>query len=85
MCLPNFMKFRHCLFKILKNQNVANGRTDGQRENSIPPPQTQFTGWGGGGGGGAITTRIKNMCRTVFMYGNRTLQNRTKLFTTVSC
>ena len=22
------MKFRHCLFKILKNQNVAGGRTD---------------------------------------------------------
>ena len=29
----NFMKFRHCLFKILKNQNGAGGRTDG-RENS---------------------------------------------------
>ena len=33
-----FMKFYHCLFKILKNQNVADGR-----ENSIPP-QTQFAG-----------------------------------------
>ena len=46
MCLPNFMKFCHCLFKILKNQNVADGRnnrrTDGC-ENSIPP-QTQFAG-----------------------------------------
>ena len=30
MFLPNFMKFRHCLFKILKNQNVADGRTDGR-------------------------------------------------------
>ena len=29
MCLPNFMKFRHCLFKILKNQNVADGQMDG--------------------------------------------------------
>ena len=28
-CLPNFMKFRHCLFKILKNQNVTDGRPDG--------------------------------------------------------
>ena len=27
MCLPNFMKFRHCLFKILKNQK---SRTDGR-------------------------------------------------------
>ena len=27
MCLPNFTKFHHCLFKILKNQNVANGQT----------------------------------------------------------
>ena len=31
--LPNVMKFRHCLFKILKNQNVAGGRMD-RRENS---------------------------------------------------
>ena len=28
MCLPNFMKFHHCLFKILINQNVAYGRTN---------------------------------------------------------
>ena len=28
MCLPNFMKFRHCLYKVLKNQNVAHGRAD---------------------------------------------------------
>ena len=42
MCLPNFMKFHHCLFKILKNQNVLDGQTDGHRENSILPPQTQF-------------------------------------------
>ena len=32
MCLSNFMKFRQCLFKILKNQNVANGRTDGRTD-----------------------------------------------------
>ena len=48
MCLPNFMKFHHCFFKILKNQNVADKqmdkRMDTQRENSIPPPQTQFAG-----------------------------------------
>ena len=37
------MKFHHCLFKILKTQNVADGWTNG-RENSIPPPQTQFAG-----------------------------------------
>ena len=37
MCLPNFMKFPHCLFKILKNQNVADGQMDGKRENSITP------------------------------------------------
>ena len=47
ICLPNFMKFRHCLFKILKNQNVTDRRMDGQRENSIPTPQqTQFAGGG---------------------------------------
>ena len=28
VCLPIFMKFRLCLFKILKKQNVADGRTD---------------------------------------------------------
>ena len=57
MCLLNFMEFHHCLFKILKNQNVADGqrdvcssavRTDGRTngcENSIPtPPQTQLAG-----------------------------------------
>ena len=27
MCLPNFMKFCHFLFKILKSQNVTDGRT----------------------------------------------------------
>ena len=46
MCLQNLMNFHHCLFKILKkNQNIKDGwtderkdgRTDGQRENSIPP------------------------------------------------
>ena len=31
--LPNVMKFRHCLFKIPKNQNVAGGRMD-RRKNS---------------------------------------------------
>ena len=41
MCLPNFMIFRHCLFKILKNQTVADRQTDG-RENSVK--QTQFVG-----------------------------------------
>ena len=28
MGLPNFMKFRHCLFKILKKQNFADGQMD---------------------------------------------------------
>ena len=28
MCLPYFMKFHHCLFQILKNQNVVGGWTD---------------------------------------------------------
>ena len=37
------MKFHHCLFKILKNQNV----TDGQRENSIPANKHSFAGGGG--------------------------------------
>ena len=47
MCLPNFMKFHHCLFKILKNQNVAaGGRTDMK---TVP---VRCGGGGGGGGGG---------------------------------
>ena len=32
MCLSNFMKFHHCLFKILKNKNVADGRTDARTD-----------------------------------------------------
>ena len=32
MCLPNFMEFHHCLFKILKNQNVVDGWMDGQTD-----------------------------------------------------
>ena len=55
MCLPNFMKFHHCLFKILKNQN-SHGWTHRQRENSIHPPPATTTNIvcraGGGGGGG---------------------------------
>ena len=43
MCVPNFVKFRHCLFKILKNQNVVDGRTDGH-ENSIPHKNTVCEG-----------------------------------------
>ena len=53
MCLSNFVKFHHCIFKILNNQNVAAGRTDvrpnaqtdGKRENNIPP-QLGGGGWG---------------------------------------
>ena len=46
MCLPNFMEFCHCLFKILKNQKSrmdkqTDRQMDGQCENSIPP---QFAG-----------------------------------------
>ena len=33
MCLPNFMKFCHCFFKILKNQNVADGWMPGRTNN----------------------------------------------------
>ena len=40
MCLPNFMKFCHCLFKILKNQNVEDGRTDGWTDvKTVYPPR----------------------------------------------
>ena len=46
------MKIQQWLFKLLKKQNVTDGRTDGrmdgrtdgQRDNSIPPPQTKFAG-----------------------------------------
>ena len=49
------MKFCHCLLKILKNQNVANGRiealTDGRTDvKKVYPPHAQFAGGGGGGG-----------------------------------
>ena len=53
MCFQNFMKFRYCLFKILKNQNVADGQMDGGmngHQNRIPPnkhntpQQTVFVG-----------------------------------------
>ena len=40
MCLPNFMKFPYCLFKILKNQNVTDRRTDNVK--TVYPPQTQL-------------------------------------------
>ena len=46
------MKFRHCLLKILENQNVANGQmeapTDGC-EKSIPPLPHVHSLRGGGG------------------------------------
>ena len=41
------MKFHHCLFKILKNQNVADGWMDGWMDKVktvYPTPQTQFAG-----------------------------------------
>ena len=50
MCLPNFVKFSHCHFKILKNQNVADGLTDGRTNKwmdnvkTVYFPQTQFAG-----------------------------------------
>ena len=43
-----YAKFCHCLFKILKNQNVADRRTD--VKTVYPPPthtQTEFAGGGG--------------------------------------
>ena len=46
MCLPNFMIFRNCLFKILNDK-----WTDG-RENSIPPTNL-------GVGGGCIINNHK--------------------------
>ena len=39
------------LFKDLMYCGWKDGRTEGQRQNSIQP-QTQFAGGGGGGGGG---------------------------------
>ena len=47
MCLPNFMKFRLCLFKILKTKTSRMDRqTDGRTDNvkTVYPPQTQFAG-----------------------------------------
>ena len=42
------MKFRHCLLKILENQNGANGQmealTDGCEKVYPPPPHAQFAG-----------------------------------------
>ena len=33
MCLPNFMKFHHCLIKILKNKtSQTDGQMDGQTD-----------------------------------------------------
>ena len=56
MCVQGFMKFRPRGFKILRKQSVTDGwtetRTDGQRENSIPPYGFIIAGGGGGGGGG---------------------------------
>ena len=40
MCVPNFMKFCNYLFKILKNQNVADRRTDNVK--TVYPTQTQI-------------------------------------------
>ena len=40
MCLPN------CLFKILKNQNVADGQTNGRMDNvkTVYPPTNTVCG-----------------------------------------
>ena len=48
-CLPNFMKSRDCLFKILKTQNVADGQTDGRPDNvkTVYPDQHCLRGGGG--------------------------------------
>ena len=54
------MKIQQLLFKLLRKQNVTDGRThartdrrtDGQRENSIPHHKQSLGGGGGGGGGG---------------------------------
>ena len=42
MCLPNFMKFHHCLFKIEKPKcrGQTDGKTDGQCETVYPPTNT---------------------------------------------
>ena len=52
MCLSDFMKFQHCLFKILKNQNVADGQTNGRTDNvkTVYPTTNTVCGvklWGG--------------------------------------
>ena len=45
MCLPNFMNFCHCPSKILKNQNIVDGWTNGRMDVKIVyPPLTQFAG-----------------------------------------
>ena len=41
MCLQKLMNIHRCVFKILgkkQRRGRTHGRTDGQRENSIPPP-----------------------------------------------
>ena len=47
------MKFHHCLFKKLQNQNVADGRTNGRKDNVktvyIPPHVCLGVCVGGGG------------------------------------
>ena len=38
------MKIQQLLFKLLRKQNVTDGRTDGQRENSIPHHKQSLRG-----------------------------------------
>ena len=45
MGLPNFMKFHHCLFKVLKNKTVADKWMDGQREKQYTPTNTVCWGY----------------------------------------
>ena len=52
MCLQNLMKFHQRFFKILRKHSVTDarsegrsfGRTDGQRENSIPSHKHSLRG-----------------------------------------
>ena len=41
------MKIQQWLFELLRKQNVTDGRTDGQRENSIPPTNKGYNNLAG--------------------------------------
>ena len=74
MCLPNFMKFRHCLSKLLKNQNIADGQTDRwTMRKQYTSHKHSLRGGGEGGVGDIIRTYT---CQTIVrkMHGNQDLK-----------